>query len=282
MKNLKSNLAGQWYSDDAQKLSAELDGYLANVNQEPLENVQAILLPHAGYQYSGQVAAYGINQIKGKSYKRVIVLGPTHRVHMIDTISIPDCDYMETPFGKQSIDTEFIQRLRKYPEVQSIEQVHLKEHSVQIELPMLQYALDDFKFVPIVVGHLDEDTIRKLAKILLNNIDNETLLVVSSDFTHYGKAFGYTPFSSDIESNLEKLDMGAFEYIKRKDTDGFLDYISDAGATICGRYPIAILLEMLTDGSEVHLLEYKKSGHITGDWSHCISYVSAAFTGKWG
>jgi len=281
MKNLKSSLAGQWYSDDAQELSEELESYISNVpEKDKLDNVMAILLPHAGYQYSGQVAAYGINQIIGRRYKRVIVLGPTHRVHMIDTVSIPDYDYIETPLGRQPLDIEFIQKLREHPEVLSIEQVHKHEHSVQIEIPLLQYVFDDFKLVPIVVGHLDIETIKKIAKILVDNIDNETLIVVSSDFTHYGKAFGYLPFYGDVENNLKALDMGAFRHIENRDVDGFLDYIENTGATICGRYPIAILLAMLPDKASVELLNYQTSGHITGDWSHCISYVSAAFTGK--
>ncbi|MDA3798008.1 MAG: AmmeMemoRadiSam system protein B [Kiritimatiellae bacterium] len=283
MKNLKSSLSGQWYSDDARELSEELESYISNVPQKKqLDNVMAVLLPHAGYQYSGQVAAYGINQLVGRKYKRVIVLGPTHRVHMIDAVSIPDCDYIETPFGRQALDTELIEKLRKYPEVQSIEQVHKHEHSVQIELPMLQYVLDDFQLVPIVVGQLDEDLIRKLARILLENIDDETLVVVSSDFTHYGRSFGYLPFLNDIEHNLKALDMGAFRYIENGDFTGFLEYIDTTGATICGRYPIAILLAMLSEDSEIHLLKYQTSGHVTGDWSHCVSYVAAAVTGKWG
>lgn len=152
---------------------------------------------------------------------------------------------------------------------------------MQIELPMLQHVLDDFKLVPIVVGQLDEDSIKTIAKILLENIDSETLVVISSDFTHYGKAFGYLPFKDNIENNLQKLDMGAFKYIQNGDLFGFLDYIELTGATICGRYPIGILLAMLPEDSEAHILQYQTSGHITGDWSHCVSYVAAAFTGKW-
>jgi MEMO1 family protein len=280
MKNLKSNLAGQWYCDDVVELSEELSDYISKVEQSQLDNVMAILLPHAGYSYSGQVAAYGINQIAGKKYKRVIVLGPTHRVHMIDAVSIPDVDYIETPLGRQALDTELIQKLRKEPEVLSLEQVHQYEHSVQIEIPLLQYVLDDFKLVPIVVGQLEKETIKKVAKMLSDNIDNETLIVVSSDFTHYGKAFGYVPFNNDIENNLKALDMGAFRYIEDIDIDGFLDYIENTGVTICGRYPIAILLAMLPDNTNVELLKYQTSGHISGDWSHCVSYLSAAFSGR--
>ena len=280
---MKSSLAGQWYCDDARELSEELESYLSNVSEDvQLDNVMAVLLPHAGYQYSGQVAAHGIAQIRNKSYKRVIILGPTHRGRMTGCVSIPDCDYIETPLGKQALDTELIQKLREYPAVKYIEQIHQHEHSVQIELPMLQHVLDDFKVVPIVVGQLDEDSIKTIAKVLLENIDNETLVVVSSDFTHYGKAFGYMPFRDDVEHNIKQLDMGAFKHIQNGDLFGFLEYIEQTEATICGRYPIAILLAMLPKNSKAHFLQYQTSGHITGDWSHCVSYLSAAITGSWG
>lgn len=279
-RNLKSKLAGQWYCDDTQELMGELERYLSNVDQTPFKNVSALILPHAGYQYSGQVAAYGIKQLVGRQYKRVIVLGPTHRVHMIDTVSIPNVDSIETPLGALPVDTECIDALKQHSMIQSIPQVHEYEHSVQIELPMLQYVLDDFKLVPIVVGHLSEESIQSIATVLMEYIDDETLLVISSDFTHYGAAFGYLPFDDDVEENLRSLDLGAFRYIKNKDYRGFLDYIDTTGATICGRYPISIMLAMLSPSSEVHLLKYSTSGNLSGDWSHCVSYISAAVTRK--
>ncbi|MCF7847395.1 MAG: AmmeMemoRadiSam system protein B [Kiritimatiellales bacterium] len=280
-KVLQSKLAGTWYSANPDQLGAELDGYLANVKQEKLENIMAVLLPHAGYRFSGQVAAYGIKQLEGRSFKRVVVLGPTHRVSMAGIVSIPDISHLQTPLGAQELDREFISKLWKHSEFQSHMQAHADEHSVQIEVPLLQRVLGDFKLVPIVVGQMDERAARKIADVLLQNIDSETLIVVSSDFTHYGQNFGYLPFKDDIQENLRKLDLDAFKKIEQKDLPGFIGYVDSTGATICGRCPISILLAMLPDNAGVHLLNYDTSGNLTGDWSHCVSYVSAAFTGSW-
>ncbi len=280
-KVLQSKLAGTWYSADAKKLRAELDGYLANVKQDRLENVMAVLLPHAGYRFSGQVAAYGVEPLKDRSFKRVVVLGPSHQVAMSSVVSIPDVTHLKTPLGSQELDREFISKLWKHPEFQSRMQVHADEHSVQIEIPLLQRVLGDFKLVPIVVGQLDARSTQNIADVLLQHIDSDTLIVVSSDFTHYGQNFGYVPFKDNIQENLRTLDLGAFKTIEQKDLPGFMDYVDSTGATICGRGPIGILLAMLPDNAQVHLLNYDTSGNLTGNWSHCVSYISAAFTGSW-
>jgi AmmeMemoRadiSam system protein B len=278
---LKSELAGTWYTGDPDLLAQEIDSYLAAVESNPIDDVLALLLPHAGYRYSGMVAAHGIRQIAGRSFSRVVVLGPSHRMALMDVVSIPNAEAVETPLGRIEIDCELASRLWEYDVFQSHAAAHASEHSVQIELPFLQQALGNFKLVPIVCGQLGEHGAQAVATTLLENIDADTLVVVSSDFTHYGHAFDYVPFSDNIQKNLEQLDMGAFQFIERKDLSGFFDYVRKTGTTICGRGPIAVLLAMLPDAAQVHLLEYDTSGNMTGDWSHCVSYVSAAVSGQW-
>ena len=278
---LKSDLAGTWYSGDPVQLAGEIDGYLAAAAPPSVGDVMALLLPHAGYRYSGAVAAEGIRQIVGHSYRRVIVIGPSHRVALTDAVSIPQVSHIETPLGQIELDHELAESLWAHPVFHSHTSVHTGEHSVQIELPLLQRALGDFRLLPIVCGQLGESAARQVARVLLEHVDDETLVVISSDFTHYGKAFGYMPFSDDIQSNLDRLDRGAFDFIADKNLDGFLDYIERTGATICGRGPIAILLAMLPAEAEVRLLKYETSGALTGDWSHCVSYVAAAVSGHW-
>ncbi len=280
-KVLVSPLAGQWYEGNATRLTQELDGFLSNAPPPKLENVHALILPHAGYQWSGQTAACGLATIAGRSFSRVVVMGPSHRVAMNNRASVPDVTHLATPLGEVPLDTDFLAALRKHPYFQSVPEVHQAEHSVQIQVPFLQHVLGEFRLVPIVLGQLDLDTARTVATILLGLIDEDTLVVASSDFTHYGWNFGYVPFRDDIAANLEKLDMGAFAAIERKDTVAFLDYVADTGATICGRCPIAVLLSMLPETSTVHLLKYDTSGNMTGDFGNSVSYVSVAFTGTW-
>jgi AmmeMemoRadiSam system protein B/AmmeMemoRadiSam system protein A len=278
---LKSKLAGTWYTENAGMLAREIDSYLAAVNAQPLDDVMALLLPHAGYRYSGMVAAHGIRQLEGRSFKRVVVMGPSHRVALLNAVSIPDASHIETPLGLIEIDRKLASDLRAHPAFESHAYAHSEEHSVQIELPFLQRALGEFKLVPIVCGELNEQSAREIAAALLEHMDDGTLLVVSSDFTHYGRAFGYVPFKGDVQEKLDQLDMGAFEQIEHKDLPGFLRYVQKTGATICGRSPIAVLLAMLPDEARVELLTYDTSGNLTGDWSQCVSYVSAAVTGHW-
>jgi AmmeMemoRadiSam system protein B/AmmeMemoRadiSam system protein A len=279
---LKSGLAGTWYTGSKEHLCREIDAFLEEVDPQPVPDVMALLLPHAGYRYSGKVAAHGIKQVEGQSFSRVVVLGPSHRVAMRDVVSIPDISHIETPLGLIEIDRDLAAELRKDASFQSYARAHADEHSVQIELPLLQRALGVFKLVPMVCGELSETAARHIGATLLAHIDAETLVVISSDFTHYGHAFGYVPFKDEIQQNLDHLDMGAFRFVEQKDLPGFLNYIQETGATICGRSPIAVLLGMLPDDVQVHLLNYDTSGRMTGDWAQCVSYVAAAFSGHWG
>ena len=280
-KVFNSPLAGMWYDADKQRLSAEIDRYIAEAGTSPLENVQALVLPHAGYRYSGPVAAFGLKAVLGREYTRVIVMGPSHRVYMHGCAHVSDMTHLATPLGEVPLDLEAAAALRTHPEFRVIRGVDESEHSVQIQVPLLQRALKDFRLVPIVVGNVDGETIERMAAILQGIVDDKTLVVASSDFTHYGRDYGYVPFEDNISVNLEKLDMGAWEKIQKKDAAGFADYVEDTGATICGRYPISILLSMLPADSQAHLLKYDTSGRVTGDERMSVSYLSLAFTGTW-
>jgi MEMO1 family protein len=280
-KVLPALLAGRWYTADRDQLAADLDAYLDQADTPPLPSVHALILPHAGYRYSGLTAAYGVKSVVGKRFSRVIVMGPTHGVAMRNVASVPDATHYATPLGEAPLDVEFLDALRAFPQFVSIPEAHRGEHSVQIEVPFLQQALGEFRLVPIVVGQLDVTTARTMAQILCSLIDEETLVVVSSDFTHYGPGFEYVPFREDIPENIEKLDMGAVREIEKRDPAGFMDYVEKTGATICGRNAIAVLLAMLPSDSEAHMVHYDTSGRMTGDSTNSVSYLSIAFTGRW-
>lgn len=280
-KVFNSPLAGMWYDANASRLKSEIDGYLAGADPAPLEQMQALVLPHAGYRYSGGVAAFGIRKIAGAAYTRVIVMGPSHRVRMHNAAHVSDATHIVTPLGEVPLDVDACAELRKHPEFRSVRGVDETEHSVQIQLPLLQAALSGFKLVPIVVGDADAATLQTMAKVLLGITDSRTLVVASSDFTHYGANYGYVPFEENVFVNLEKLDMGAWEKIKDKDVNGFNRYVDETGATICGRHPISILLAMLPEASRAHLLKYDTSGRMTDDPDMSVSYLSLAFTGTW-
>jgi len=277
---LRSSLAGAWYTNDAEALKKQLAGFFDKAEVQPRNDLIALILPHAGYSYSGQTAAMGVKTI-GKEYKRIVVIGPSHKVPMEDVLSVPRVTHYETPLGQIPLDVEFIEKLLKYPVFQNVPQTHEYEHSVQIEVPLLQFKQRGFKLVPIVAGSCSPATVNKAGAILKGLIDEQTLVVASSDFVHYGAIYGYTPFTRDIPEQIKDLDMGAYKFIEALDAKGFLDYRSKTGATICGYVPIAILLSMLDRPVKVELLKYATSGELEGDYSRYVSYLSIAFCGAW-
>jgi AmmeMemoRadiSam system protein A len=177
---------------------------------------------------------------------------------------------------------EFINTLLKHSLFQNIPHAHKSEHSVQIEVPLLQHYQKDFELVPIVAGSCSLETINKAGTILRSLIDEDTLVIASSDFVHYGAGHGYVPFTESIPDQIKKIDLGAYEYISRLDNKGFLDYRKKTGATICGYIPIAILLSMLGQDCKAELIKYATSAESTGDYSNSVSYLSIVFSGVWG
>ncbi len=280
-KVFDSPLAGMWYEADAERLAAEIDHYIASADTEPIDTVQALVLPHAGYRYSGAAAAFGLKAAGRRQYKRVIVMGPSHRVFMDGYAHVSDATHIATPLGEVPLDLDTISALLKHPEFRVVRNVDASEHSVQIQLPLLQRALKSFQLVPIVIGNVDDESVKRMATILQDIVTPDTLVIASSDFTHYGASFGYAPFVDHVLENLEKLDLGAWEHIRNKDEAGFRHYVDETGATICGRHPISILLSMLPGESEARLLKYDTSGRMTTDTSTSVSYMSIAFTGLW-
>ena len=277
---LRSPLAGKWYSGDPNALRAEIAGYFEKAQVEPSADIAALVLPHAGYAYSGSTAAHGVKSL-GRAFKRVVVIGPTHRLPMEEVLSVPRVTHYQTPLGLVALDTAFIERLLEHPLFQNVPSAHLGEHSVQIEIPLLQYKLGDFQLVPIVAGQCSAETVAKAGQILAGLIDEETLLVASSDLVHYGPRYQYVPFTDNVPENLRKLDMGAYEFMAKLDAAGLLDYKRRTGATICGCVPVAVLLSALSPETKVDLVCYTTSGQQAGDYTNSVSYLAVTFNGAW-
>lgn len=280
-KIYQSLIAGQWYDASPEKLKQQISEIFNKADAEPIENVIGLILPHAGYSYSGLTACKGIKTTEGLSYSKIVILGTSHRAPLENIVSIPSVDYYETPLGQIPLDTETIQELKKYPYFKEIPLAQRGEHSVEIELPLLQYFKKEFKLIPLICGRLDIETTEKVAQILKNYIDEKTLVIASSDFTHYGPNYSYIPFNENIPENLKKLDMDTYQYIAKRDVKGFYDYIRKTGITICGPYGIGVLMYLLPENVQTKLVEYKQSGEIVNDYQNSVSYFSIAFAGTW-
>lgn len=279
----KSVLAGSWYPADSSQLQSMLLEYLDKAQTRPVEDQQnkvfALISPHAGYQFSGPVAAYGYKLLAGKNIRRVIILGTSHHAYFKGA-SIADAKAYETPLGKVYLDKEAVKELKENPLFQSYTEAHKKEHSVEIQLPFLQVTLNEFTIVPLLIGRLDKEKAQSIAESLKKLIDEETMIVVSSDFTHYGPNYQYIPFTDNVQQKIESLNMASFKAIESLDVDSLINHKLTTGDTICGFYPIMVLLSLADtiEGVSVKLLAKDTSGNIVNDFTNSVSYLSIAMT----
>jgi len=276
-----SALAGGWYPGDAEELARYVDDLLdANPDVTPSESVRALVVPHAGYRYSGATAARAFSRVRGQAFKRVLVLAPAHRIGF-SGLSIADVGAYRTPLGAVPLDTDAAALLREAPLVSADPDAHQREHSIEIELPMLQRALaTGWELLPVLVGRLDGDDYRVVAGLLRPFLDDQTLLVVSSDFTHYGPRFDYMPFPLDdaTPERIRALDEGALARIEGLDPDGFLAYQRETGITVCGYRPLALMLRLLPVDARIERIAYMTSGALTGDYGNSVSYAALLVT----
>jgi AmmeMemoRadiSam system protein B/AmmeMemoRadiSam system protein A len=274
--------AGTWYPGDSEQLARLVDEMLNEASPPPIDGapVRVLIAPHAGYPYSGTTAASAYKLVRGKSYRRVIVLGPDHRSGFRG-LSVPDVTHYRTPLGKIPLDLEALAELKRSPLVVSGAGHHSREHSVEIQLPLLQRTLaPGWKLVPILVGDMAAEDYTRAAEALRPLADGDTLVVISADFTHYGPAYGYIPFPPDrqVQDRIRELDMGAYERITARDPSGLEAYHERTGITACGIAPIRVVLEMLPETAQVALADYHTSGEMTGDYRHSVSYLAIAIT----
>jgi AmmeMemoRadiSam system protein B/AmmeMemoRadiSam system protein A len=279
--------AGTWYEGNSDKLKAQLDGFLSAANHDmpaphavaPKE-LLAIISPHAGYSFSGKTAAYGYEAARTAAVKRVFVLGPSHHV-ALHGVALPTAQVFETPLGNLSVDNSVISELKDYPLFSFEPDVHKVEHSLEMQLPFVRESFGDVKIVPLIVGALkDESEIRLVAEILKGFIGKGDLIIVSSDFTHYGPRYGYTPFPSYSHEKIEALDKEAFQHLSTADLQGFINFHARTEDTICGLYPCAVLCAMLPEDARGDLLKYATSQDVLADdKENSVSYLAISFKG---
>ena len=284
LNRMESTLAGSWYDADPGRLKRKLDEYLRQADVEANPSIFAVVVPHAGYDYSGSCAAFGAKALAANPrLHRVVVLGFTHRIHLPNVASVPMCESAYcSPLGETAIDAKAIAALARNPLFADVPASRRGENSVEMALPLLQAALAgrEWTLVPVTLGQLDDRARMGVADALRPLLDDQTALVVSSDFTHYGPQFGFVPFRRDVEANLRKLDGGAIQAILTGDGPGFDSYCAITGATICGQDPIGVLTRLLPPRFDARELAYDTSGRIVGDFEHSVSYASLAFYRK--
>ena len=219
---------GMWYQANSTLLKKQIQDFLKASNTDPKDNIMALIAPHAGYVYSGENAAYSYAQINGKNFDRIIVIGPSHYYHLNNQIALPDSDESKTVLGTIPLDTKVIDQLSKHSFFIKDNAPFLKEHSTDNQIPFLQETARNFKLIPMIMGQFSADKIIEVASILKKFIDHKTLIVISSDFTHYGSNFGFTPFKNDISKNLKNLNENSVIPIKNLDAKAFSNHMEKA------------------------------------------------------
>lgn len=274
-------LSGTWYPADPAVLTRQVDAYLddADLSQRPAGRAWLALIPHAGYAYSGPTAGRLLGLLRAEPPRRVVILAPNHRVHL-DGVALSGARAFATPLGDVPVDSELVRRLAATSACAVDDAAHGQEHAVEIQLPLLQRAWPGRTphIVPMLVPRLSaaqrEDVARALTAALADT-DQETLLLVSSDFTHYGAAYGYVPFADDIPASLERLDSGAVLKILAGDVAGLLGYGQETGITMCGLEATALALSCgLPTGYEGALVDYRRSGDRDRNYTQSVSYAS--------
>jgi AmmeMemoRadiSam system protein B/AmmeMemoRadiSam system protein A len=286
-------LAGTWYEGSPTALARQVDGLLSSAPAADLPPGRPAFLiqPHAGYVYSGKAAATGLKAIQRSQPDRVIILAPSHRAAFRGAC-VPDVTHFATPLGEVALDTEVCAALTKTPDVRLNTAAHAQEHSIEIQLPLLQRVFGTekwgqtpfsgamaapFRIVPLLLGQCSERDLDGIAVAVRPHLGPRTLVIASSDFTHYGRDFDYVPFTGDVAANLAKLDGGAVKHILDRSAPAFEKYVAETGATICGHFPIGVLLRLLPADAVGRQLVYYTSGDVTGSWSSSVSYVSLVF-----
>lgn len=280
-----SPFAGRWYPADAFPLRELIAKNLADsAARVPFirKGGLAFVVPHAAPVYSGTVACAAYQHIARSNPARIVVLGFSHR-QGVPGIAMPEVESVSTPLGSVEVDAAAISALAHSGPFRTIAEGLVCDHSVEIQLPFLQSVAPAAKLVPLYIGRLSRSERFAAAERLRDLLDSGTVLVASSDFTHYGRQFGYTPFALDgsTPDRLRVLDRELMDAAGALDPALFIDELHRTESTLCGSEPIALLLETLRGlpGEEVfqERLDYQTSGDITSDYSHCVSYAALGY-----
>lgn len=265
--------AGSFYPADKGVLEKKVEVYL-KAAESKCEKINSpligIMVPHAGYEYSGEVAAYAYNQLKGGPYKTVIIIGSSHRMPFRG-ISIYPSGAWATPLGKVEIDQKTAQALMEQcKSIKVFSPAFEQEHSLEVQLPFLQKTLKSFKIVPLITGSMEPEDYRMfsdaLVKMLRQN-PKETLLIVSSDMSHY---------HTYNKANL--MDKSALKEIQSLNTNKLLDGLNNGEYELCGAQGvIALLMASKTLNADSKTLHYANSGDVTRDKGRVVGYGSVAF-----
>lgn len=280
--NRKPAVAGSFYPANHKELSGELEQLFASAVPKKLKNVGAIISPHAGYVFSGEVAASAFNQIEvDKEYERVFIIASSHS-SSFSGASIYCEGNFEMPYGQEPVDIQLGKFLcNEFPTLFSSNPLHhSKEHSIEVQLPFIKYTLKPtYKIVPILLGHVSSQECLDIAQVLSSYFNSENLFIISSDFSHYPSY-----------NNARTVDQATMEAIVSNNPDNLLKVleknasrgIKKLSTSLCGWSSVLVLLYLTQQEPfySYHAVEYKNSGDNTlyVDLESVVGYWAIAVT----
>lgn len=262
-------VAGSFYSDNTSELSSTLDNLIKQAQlglklpeniSKNISNARAFIIPHAGYQYSGQTAAFAYAIIKAnkKRYKSVLIIGPCHRV-WVESIALPYADFFSTPLGAVKIDKQSIKSIYQMGFAEYSDTAHLDEHSIELHLPFIQACLNEVDIIPVAVGEAQYQNVAKMIEMLWDKPD--CLIIISSDLSHFNTYDKANIIDSKTTTLIEQL-----------------SYTQLDSTMACGCTGIQALLKVAESKAlSAHLIKQCNSGDIYGDKSRVVGYGSYAF-----
>ncbi len=267
-----AGVSGQFYPSEPPLLKKQIRTFLDQSRFKTDPAVRAIIVPHAGYPYSGQVAAEAYRTVVGRTFESVILIAFLHRV-FLQGILVDDVDFYETPLGRIPVDRPKVQKLRQsHPLLNASVRGHLEEHSLEVQLPFLQETVQGLKIVPIYMGMQDLSNAMALADVLAKELKGKNILVVATtDLSHF------YPYEVAVEK--DKKVIALFEQSHVEEIHKAYSYEE---AEACGMGPVLslLLLAEKMDWGKSELLAYANSGDVTGDRSSVVGYAAMALKEK--
>jgi len=269
--------AGSFYPADKKSLIKQIDLFLKNAEKIKQKRLRILIVPHAGYDYSGQTAGWGFKQLEGESYSKIILLGSSHK-NYFSQAAVYNRGFWQTPLGKVEVDQFLANNLiNKSKEITANLIVHQQEHCLEVELPFLQRLLTDFKIVPILLGQPKEKVLAVLGEAIKDDFDEQTLLLISTDLCHYPQY-----------RIANKVDQQTIEAILKIEPDQFQEKITEnldqPGVETCacgaGAVKVGLIVGQKLEIDDTQLINYANSGDSRPVKSQVVGYASLGFYGS--
>lgn len=285
----QAHLSDAWYPSNAKVLREKMNVLQSQAQAKyscaiPANSIKALLVPHAGYNYSGVVASSAYQLIQSNYFKRVIIIGPSHH-ESFTGVALPSQMYQryKNSLGYIAFDTKMLSALRKDASklFHDNDEVYQHEHAIEVQIPFIQKYCVECKIVPLLIGDLDQEQLQQVAEVLRPFLDSSTLLVATSDLVHYGDFFNYTPFENNIMPQILSLDNRCINSIETFDVDAFRSIIASTKATVCGAKVIELLLMLFGHQSSAvysYVTAYDRSSKQDKKVQHSVGYVGIVFS----